>query len=120
VEPLIALSIAVVAIGTVFFKDKSWMKNSQTILAAVFFFGLFHGLGFAGLLRDIHIPDGQFIPALISFNLGIELGQVCIVGVALPFIYLGRKKPWYPQVIKILAVGISVLALVWFVQRIVG
>lgn len=120
VEPLIALSIVVVAIVTVFFKDKPWMKNSQTILVTVFFFGLFHGLGFAGLLHEIHIPDGKFIPALISFNLGIELGQVSIVALALPFIYLGRKKPWYAQVIKIIAIGISILAVVWFIQRIIG
>lgn len=117
VEPLIALSIAVMAITTVWFAKQPWMHNAQVKLATVFFFGLFHGLGFAGLLTDIQIPDGQFIPALLSFNVGIELGQLCIVLLALPVIYLFHKRSWYATAIKLLAGFISVVAVVWFFQR---
>lgn len=120
VEPLIALSIAVVALATVFFQSQPWMKNAQTKFAAVFFFGLFHGLGFAGILADVHIPSAQYIPALISFNVGIELGQIFIIALALPFIYAFHKKPWYPKLMKAAALVISACALFWFFQRLLG
>ncbi|CAN5155756.1 hypothetical protein BH11PAT3_BH11PAT3_2470 [soil metagenome] len=118
VEPIIALSIAYVAITSVFFKGKKFMGENRGKIAAVFFFGLFHGLGFAGLLKEIKIPDDKFVSSLLSFNLGIEGGQITIVLVALPFIYLFRKKTWYPLVIKIFAGIIAGIAIIWFVQRI--
>jgi hydrogenase/urease accessory protein HupE len=117
VEPLIALSIAVVALATVFFKSHPWLKNSHAKFAAVFFFGLFHGLGFAGVLSDVHIPDNQYVLALLSFNFGIELGQIFIIVLAVPFIYALRDKVWYPRIMQIAALLISALAMIWFVQR---
>lgn len=120
VEPIIALSIAVLAISTVFFRETKIFKNPNSKLGIIFFFGLFHGLGFAGLLRDIQIPDDKFIASLLSFNIGIELGQLFIVALALPIIYLFRKKSWYDNFIKVVAVMISVFALYWMLQRIFG
>lgn len=117
-EPLIALSISFVAITTVFFKNNRFIGNFKTKVATVFFFGLFHGLGFAGLLEEIHIPKENFISSLFSFNVGIELGQLVIVALALPLIYLGKDKHWYGKVIKTFAVIIAVLGILWAFERI--
>lgn len=85
VEPLIALSIAWMALENVFTKK---CRPSRTAL--VFGFGLLHGLGFAGVLSELGIPEGQFLPALASFNVGVEAGQLAIVLLA----YIGLARPW--------------------------
>ncbi len=118
VEPLIAVSIAYVAITTVFLKNVKFFQSLNGKRAGIFFFGLFHGLGFAGLLRDLGIPDDRFISSLLFFNVGIEIGQIVIVALALPLIFGFYKKTWYPKIIKIFAVLISLLAFGWVVQRI--
>ena len=119
VEPFIALSIAYVAVTSVFFKNTKFIGENRGKIAAVFFFGLFHGLGFAGLLREIQIPADKFVSSLIAFNLGIEAGQIVIVSLAFPFIYFFKDKPWYPMAIKIFAGIIATIALVWFIQRLI-
>ena len=113
-------SIAYVALTSVFFKGKNWMGENRAKIGAVFFFGLFHGLGFAGLLREIKIPPDKFISSLLSFNLGIEAGQLVIVALAFPLIYLFRKKSWYPRAIKIIAILIGAIAFYWFFERVLG
>ena len=118
VEPIVALSIAVLAMSTVFLKNNKYFKDIRYKLGIIFFFGLFHGLGFAGLLKDINVPDDKFVASLFFFNLGIEIGQLIIVALALPFIYLMRNKPWYPILIKIAAVVISVIGIFWMFERI--
>ena len=118
-EPLIAFSIAFMAIATVFFRGRLIGENRGKI-ATVFFFGLFHGLGFAGLLKEIAIPEDKFISSLFSFNIGIEIGQLVIISLALPLIFYCRKKVWYPKFIKLFALCISVLALYWVTVRILG
>ncbi len=118
VEPMIALSIFYVAITSVFWKGASFFGENKGKLAAIFFFGLFHGLGFAGLLKEIQVPADKFVSSLFAFNVGIEGGQLIIVAIAFPFIYLCREKAWYPQAIKIFASIIASIALFWFVQRV--
>ena len=118
VEPIVALSIAVLAMSTVFLKNNKYFNDIRYKLGIIFFFGLFHGLGFAGLLKDINVPDDKFVASLFFFNLGIEIGQLIIVALALPFIYLMRNKPWYPILIKIAAVVISAIAIFWMFDRI--
>ncbi|MFT5037219.1 MAG: hydrogenase/urease accessory protein HupE [Candidatus Azotimanducaceae bacterium] len=118
VEPVVALSITYMAITSVFFKHIKVFSGHANKVSTVFLFGLFHGLGFAGLLKDIQVPDDRFVSSLLSFNIGIELGQFAIVAAALPFIYLFRKKKWYPKVVKVIAVVIAVFGLVWGFQRI--
>src|SRR6266550_1889473 len=77
VEPMIALSIAYVAIENVVTTElKSWR------VALVFSFGLLHGMGFAGVLRDLGLPRSQFVTALITFNLGVEGGQLTVIVLA--------------------------------------
>lgn len=118
VEPVVALSITYMAITSVFFKHIKMFGGHANKASTVFLFGLFHGLGFAGLLKDIQVPDDRFVSSLLSFNIGIELGQFAIVAAVLPFIYLFRKKKWYPKVIKVVAVVIATIGLVWGFQRV--
>ena len=117
VEPLIALSIAVMAIYSVFFGADRRFENKWSKAGIVFFFGLFHGLGFAGLLKEIAIPQNKFVSSLFAFNVGIEIGQLIIICAILPFIFYFRKRNWYPMAIKIIAICISIIALIWFIQR---
>jgi hypothetical protein len=114
VEPLIALSIAIVAIENIFFRK---MRPSRFLI--VFGFGLIHGLGFAGVLKDLGLPDGQFLKVLISFNVGVELGQLAVIAMAVALTAWMWKKPWYfKRVVVPVSVLIAGLGLFWFVQRI--
>ena len=83
VETMIALSICWVAI-----ENMSTSKLKPWRVAVVFAFGLLHGLGFAGVLSELGMPSGRFLTALLSFNLGVELGQLSVVAVA--YVLLGR------------------------------
>ncbi len=118
VEPLIALSIACVAYTSVFVNKKNLISHHKGKLLLIFLFGIFHGLGFAGLLNEIQIPPERFVSSLVGFNLGIELGQLIILGFILPPIYYFRDKTWYGKSIRIMAVCIIVISLCWFAQRI--
>ena len=77
VEPLIALTIAFVAIENLVFRE---MTRWRPIV--VFGFGLIHGLGFAGFFGELGLPPGQFWSALIGFNVGVEIGQLSVIAVA--------------------------------------
>jgi len=74
VEPLIAFTIAFVAIENLVFKDMTKWRP-----AVVFGFGLVHGLGFAGFFGELGLPPGQFWIALIGFNIGVEIGQLTVI-----------------------------------------
>ena len=117
-EPLIALSIFYVAITSVFFSHRTFIGSQKAKIISVFFFGLFHGLGFAGLLKEIQIPEDKFISSLFSFNVGIEIGQLTIILLTIPFIYYFRNKRWYGIYIKVFAICIAALSLFWMIQRI--
>lgn len=86
VEPLIAASILYVAIENIFARGLTRWRP-----VIVFGFGLLHGLGFASVLGDFGLPDGQFIPALIGFNVGVELGQLSVIAVAALLLWLGCR-----------------------------
>jgi hypothetical protein len=121
VEPLIALSIAFVAVENLFFRDISRWRP-----LIVFSFGLFHGMGFAGFIRDVGLPPGQFWSSLIGFNLGVEIGQLAVVlAAALISIpiksALTRTDFAYRTVIVVPAsVLIAVIGLWWAVARAFG
>lgn len=74
VEPLIAATIAFVAIENLVFKDMTRWRPF-----VVFLFGLIHGMGFAGFFGSLGLPDGQFWSALIGFNVGVEIGQIAVI-----------------------------------------
>ena len=86
VEPLIAATIAFVAIENLFFKE---MPRWRPVV--VFAFGLLHGLGFAGFFGELGLPPGQFWSALIGFNVGVEIGQLSIVALAFALLVLAKK-----------------------------
>ena len=87
VEPLIALSIAYVAIENLVTRElKPWR------LALVFMFGLLHGLGFAGVLRELGLPRDEFLTALADFNLGVEGGQLTVIAAAMLLVWPFANK----------------------------
>ena len=87
----------------------------------IFGFGLLHGLGFASVLGEFGLPPGQFMPALIGFNVGVEIGQLTVIAIA--FLAVGvwfRNKPWYRARIAIPAsTVIALIGAYWFVERII-
>jgi len=113
VEPLIAASIAYVAIENLLTSElKPWRP------AVVFAFGLLHGLGFAGVLRELGLPDGGFATALAMFNVGVELGQLAVVGLAMLTIGRLRHKAWYRRAVVMPASGlIAIVGLYWAIER---
>lgn len=116
VEPLIALSIVYVAVENVF-TDK--LHAWRTLI--VFAFGLLHGMGFAGVLNEIGLPRSEFVPALLAFNVGVELGQLTVIFAAFLLTLPFRQKPWYRKAVVIPgSLFIAVVALYWFVDRISG
>jgi len=113
VEPLIALSIAGVAIENIAFNR---MTPWRPIV--VFGFGLLHGLGFAGVLMEIGMPQGQFITGLISFNVGVEFGQLTVLVSAWAILHWFYHRPWYRPRIQIPASAlIAVVGLYWMIER---
>jgi hypothetical protein len=82
VEPLIAASIVFVAIENILSRGLSRWRP-----VIVFCFGLLHGLGFASVLEEFGLPDGTFVAALIGFNVGVELGQLSVIAVALVCVF---------------------------------
>jgi hydrogenase/urease accessory protein HupE len=115
VEPLIALSIVYVAVENVFAtKLPIWRP------LVVFGFGLLHGLGFASVLQESGLSAGNLTIALIGFNIGVELAQLFVIGVAFTLTGLMfRHEPWYRQrVVWPLSIGIALIGVFWTVQRI--
>jgi hydrogenase/urease accessory protein HupE len=114
VEPLIALSIAYVAIENLFLSElKSWR------VALVFAFGLLHGMGFAGALQELGLPRSEFVTALVTFNGGVEAGQLAVIGAA--FLLVGRhcaNRSWYRSRIVVPAsLLIACTAVYWTIER---
>jgi len=85
----------------------------------VFGFGLLHGLGFASVLVEFGLPQHAFIPALIGFNVGVELGQLTIVAFGFGLLsYWFGKKSWYRLHIALPASGaIALVGAWWVVER---
>lgn len=114
VEPMIALSIAYVAIENVFLSE---LKSRR--VALVFAFGLLHGMGFAGALKELGLPRSEFLTALLTFNLGVEAGQMAVIGVA--FLLVGwycSQRAWYrSRIVVPLSTLIACTALYWTIQR---
>jgi hypothetical protein len=114
IEPIIALSIFFVAVENII-TDK--LKPSRVVI--VFIFGLIHGLGFAGVLTDLGLPKKEFVNGLITFNIGVELGQITVILIA--WLLVGMwfsKKPWYKKrVVVPISIVIALIALFWTIER---
>ena len=116
-EPLIALSIAWIGIENVIRKSGRLAVSRSVI---VFTFGLLHGLGFASVLSDFGLPQNSFIISLLSFNVGVEIGQLLIV-VPIFFIFKALKltKTQFRRVFQIpVSLIISAVGTFWFIERI--
>jgi hypothetical protein len=129
VEPLIAASIVYVAVENIFARGLTRWRPM-----VIFGFGLLHGLGFASVLGEFGLPEDQFVPALIGFNVGVELGQLTVIALAFILIWMGvlaarRAKltgveelvTEYPVMFRALSVtGSMIIALVgiyWVIER---
>ena len=115
VEPLIALSICYVAIENLFHKQ---ISASRVVL--VFAFGLLHGLGFAGVLSEIGLNQDAFIPSLIAFNVGVELGQLSVITLAyiLAGYWFGGKDYWNKLIRVPVSLLIALTGAFWVVERV--
>lgn len=114
VEPIIALSIMFVAIENMLLSElKPWR------IAIVFLFGLIHGMGFASALNEIGLPRNKFYTSILSFNAGVEIGQVIVIAcvfmlVIIPF----GKKTWYRKlVVYPSSIAIALIAGYWAIKR---
>ena len=113
VEPLIALSIVYVAVENVV--AGGW-KPWRPVL--VFAFGLLHGLGFASVFEAYGIPQGQFVAALAAFNIGVEIGQIAVLGVCFFAVGWFAKRTWYrPFVAVPLSLAIAGVGAWWAAER---
>jgi len=129
VEPLIAASIVYVAIENIFARGLTRWRP-----VVIFGFGLLHGLGFASVLGEFGLPEGQFVPALIGFNVGVEVGQLTVIAMAFCLIWLGvwaarranltgeeEMVTEYPVMFRALSVtGSLLIALIgtfWVIER---
>ncbi|HPE47316.1 MAG TPA: HupE/UreJ family protein [Hyphomonas sp.] len=120
VEPLIALTIAWAAAENLIFKE---MQAWRPLLA--FGFGLIHGMGFAGAFGALGLPQEIFWPALIGFNVGVEVGQLSVIGMALAvslpvrgiLARAGRKQLYRPLIVLPVSLLIGVAGLWWAVER---
>jgi hydrogenase/urease accessory protein HupE len=114
VEPMIAISIAYVAIENIFSSElRSWR------IALVFAFGLLHGMGFAGALKELGLPRSEFVTALLTFNVGVEAGQLAVIATA--FLLVGwhcAHRDWYrSRVVVPASMVIACTAVYWTIER---
>jgi len=115
VEPLIALSIMYVAIENIFSP-----KLKVARIGVVFLFGLVHGMGFAGSLSQMGLPQNAYLISLVMFNIGVEMGQLTIILLAF-FLFgkwFGKKNFYRPAVVIPLSAMIVAIAGYWTFERI--
>ena len=117
IEVMISASILFTAIENILYRNLNPLR-----LTFVFVFGLIHGMGFAVALNEIGIPKDQFITSLLSFNIGVELGQITII--LLAYYTLGKwfsQKIWYyDRVVYPISSIIGCIALYWTIERLLG
>lgn len=112
VETTIAVSVVIAALNNLFplFPERRWLM--------AFLFGLIHGFGFATVLGDLGLPTDALLLALVGFNLGVEAGQLAIVGLFLPVAFWLRHTALYRYGLLVGgSVLIALLALVWALER---
>ena len=115
IEPLIALSIMYVALENIFYPQ---LKPSRIVV--VFIFGLIHGLGFAGALNQMGLPQNAFLLSLGMFNIGVELGQMTVILVAYYLLAkrYGEKNYYRARIVIPLSLVIASISGFWTIQRI--
>jgi hypothetical protein len=115
VESVIALSVVAAAANNL------WPIVQRRRWSVAFAFGLIHGFGFASVLADLGLPQNALLVALLSFNLGVELGQLSIASLFLPLAFTLRATPFYRHVIfGGGSAAIALLAMAWLIERAFG
>jgi len=112
VEAVIALSIAATALHSIrpIFPNREWTLS--------FVFGLFHGMGFASLVSDLDVSRSSQLLSLLGRNIGIEIGQVAVILLLFPALFMLRRTPVYPAVLTTCSLALTCLALLWTVERV--
>lgn len=120
VETLIALSIVFLAVELARGRRDTWTRRWPWIVA--FAFGLLHGFGFAGALREIGLPEGEVPAALLSFNLGVEAGQLLVISAVLAArAIVTRLAPRAEApALKFATYAIGITASYWLIDRLVS
>ena len=120
-EATIALSIVFVALEIIRQREGWDGITSRAPWIVAFTFGLLHGLGFAGALREVGLPQNHIPAALFFFNVGVELGQIAFIAIVLTLIALVRRVPLrvphWAELIPPYAIGS--IAMFWVIQRVV-
>jgi hypothetical protein len=112
IEPAIAVTIILAAI------DNIWPIFPVPRIVVAFSFGLIHGFGFAGVLSELQLPTDRFIWALLQFNLGLEVGQLCVVLSATSLLFLLRNRlPYRAWIVLGGSVAAMLISGVWLVER---
>lgn len=114
IECGVAATIVYVAV------ENLWRKNIAHRWVLTFFFGLIHGFSFANVLARLELPRQATIRCLLSFNVGVELGQLVIVLAALPIILLVSKQSYRAQAKAAVSVAVAIFGLGWFIERVFG
>lgn len=117
VEPLIAASIVYVAVENVLTSRlHAWRP------VVVFGFGLLHGMGFAGVLQEIGLPRSEFLTGLVTFNVGVELGQIAVIALAYAAVGVWARDPvrYRGRVVVPASLAIAATGLYWTVERVIG
>ena len=112
VEPIIAASIAVVAIENIFFPGYRPHR-----LLVVFVFGLIHGLGFAGALSAFNLDSSSLLLGLLGFNIGVELGQLAVISMAALSTMKFSEKDYRKLVVVPGSIVISIFGIYWTIER---
>jgi hypothetical protein len=114
VEPLIAASIVYVAVENLFTsKLHAWRP------VVVFMFGLLHGMGFAGVLQEVGLPRSEFVTGLVTFNVGVEFGQLAVILAAFLIVGAWRRNPsrYHTRIVVPCSLAIAATGLYWTVER---
>jgi hypothetical protein len=115
VESGIALTIAFVASENLWQKNVSALTRTRWVLT--FIFGLIHGLGFAGVLEEIGLPQNNQVISLLGFNVGVEIGQLTVVIPAFLILQALKQIPWEARIRQAVSVFAILAGLIWFVER---
>ena len=112
VESIIAFSIGLAAFHNIkpIFKGRDWV--------IAFVFGLFHGFGFASVLGDIGLKDEFLAYSLLGFNIGVEIGQLVIIALIFPVLYLIRKRKSYPKILIGGSIFLILASVYWIIERV--
>ena len=119
VESAIALSIVFLAVELA--KGQRDSLTRRLPWAVAFAFGLLHGFGFAGALREIGLPQGEVPTALFAFNLGVEAGQLLVIALVLATRWLVQRliPQAEPSLLRIVTYSIGIIASFWLIERVV-